>query len=102
MPSRNGVLADLDQSHRASYAGQPSKYVYIGWFVGLLALTYLLGFTLASAIFVVAFITAECGRPMLRNVAFGLGTVAVLSILSYFLYLQYPDGMLADYVALPS
>jgi TctA family transporter len=98
----NPVLADLDQSHRAIYAGQPNKFVYVGWFIGFLALTYLLGFTLASALFVVAFITAECGRPMLRNLAFGLGTVVVLSVLSYFLYLQYPDGMLADYVALPS
>jgi putative tricarboxylic transport membrane protein len=97
----NPVLADFDQTNRKLYSGQPSKYVYLGWFVLFLALIWVLGFTIASAIFVTAFITVECGRPIWRNVAFGIGTVLVLTALAYILYLEYPDGFLPEYLSFP-
>jgi len=95
------ILADFDQSHQALYAGQPSKYIYFGWIVLFLALIWLLGFTLASAIFVIAMISVECGPPFFRSVIFGVGTVGVLAAFSYLLYIHYPEGLLPDYLGLP-
>ena len=97
----NPVLADVDQSLGDADAGQPGRWLYVGWFVLFLAMVYVLGFTIASAIFVFAFITAECGRPWSRNAAFSLGTIATLVLLTTVLYLEYPEGLLPRWVALP-
>ncbi|MDP8919964.1 MAG: tripartite tricarboxylate transporter permease [Pseudomonadota bacterium] len=97
----NPVLADGDQSGGDGYAGQPGRSLYVGWFLLFLGLVYVLGFTIASAIYVFAFITAECGRPFYRNAAFSVGVVAVLTLLTTVLYLDYPDGLLPRWLALP-
>lgn len=97
----NPVLADTDQVTGDADLGQPGRWLYIGWFVLFLALVYALGFTIASAIFVFAFITAECGRPLIRNAVFSLCTVAALAILTAVLYLNYPEGLLPRWLDLP-
>jgi hypothetical protein len=51
---------------------------------------------------VFAFITVECGRPLLRNSALALGTAVALALLSEFLYVQFPLGYLPDLVWLPT
>lgn len=93
------VLGDDDQEEGA--ADRPSKFIYLGWFAAFLALAAIFGFTIGSTIFVVVFLTSECGRPFWRNLAFGAATVAVLTCLSYFLYLEYPTGYLADHLSFP-
>lgn len=97
----NPVLADVDQTSGASDYGAPSRWLYIGWFILFLTMVYLLGFTLASGIFIFAFITAECGRPLLRNLAFSVGTIAMLMLLTTVLGLNYPDGLLPRLLNLP-
>jgi len=64
-------------------------------------MVWVLGFTLASFFLVVAFITVECGRPFLRNLVFGISTMIVLAVLAYFLYLEYPNGLLPDLLGFP-
>ncbi|QJP12320.1 tripartite tricarboxylate transporter permease [Starkeya sp. ORNL1] len=78
-----------------------SQLLYMSWFFGFICLMWLVGFSIASAIFVGAFITAECRGPIWRNAGFGAATTGVLSILAFFLYLQYPAGVLEQYVSLP-
>ena len=99
--SDSPVLADYDQMHRQLYSSQPGKFVYVGWMCLFLTMIWVIGFTLASAIFVIAMITVECGRPFFRNLAFGLSTMIVLTLFAYFLYLHYPEGMLPDYFGFP-
>ena len=93
------VLADTEVPDASD--SQPSKYIYLGWLVGFVAAIYLLGFTLATAIFVAAFITVECGPPLRRNLAIALAAVLVLTTLSYFLYLEYPEGLLSEILNFP-
>lgn len=96
---RNNALADAGAQEKPAEFG--SQVLYVGWFVGFIALVWVFGFSIASAIFVAAFITVECRGPIWRNVAFGCATTAVLSALSFLLYLQYPSGLLGEYVAMP-
>ncbi len=100
-PKSSPALFDLDQLNRDDHAGRPSEYVYVGWFLVFLGLVWLLGFFLASLVFVFAFITVECGRPLWRNLAISVGCVCVLTLLTYFLYLEYPPGLLPDRMSFP-
>ena len=95
------VLVDLDAGRDAALRSRPSQFVYLGWFILFLAMTWALGFTIASFFFVLAFITAECGRPVWRNAAFAITTVIVLMGLAYTLYMEYPPGFLPDLLSLP-
>jgi putative tricarboxylic transport membrane protein len=100
-PLTNVTLADFDQLNREEHEGRPSEYVYIGWFIAFLGLVWVLGLSLAAAIFVFAFITVECGRPLLRNATFALGCLFVLVSLTSLLDLEYPRGIVPTYFSLP-
>lgn len=102
VPFTNPALADHDQQNREEFAQRPSKFLYYGWLLLFAAMVYLLGFTIASALFVFAFVTVECGRPLLRNLAIAGTTVALMAILAYFLYLDYPRGLLSDLLGFPA
>lgn len=96
------IIADGEQEEDPDIRkARPSKFIYIGWFALFLAMVWVLGFTIAATIFVVAFVSVECGGPARRNILFGVGTVAVLTALSYFLYLEYPEGYVNEFVSLP-
>jgi TctA family transporter len=95
------ILADQDQVDAEGSAGRPGKFVYLAWFAAFLVLVAVFGFSIGSTLFVIAFISVECGPRLWRNVFYGIATLSTLSVLSYALYLEYPRGVLADYVALP-
>jgi hypothetical protein len=97
----NPVLADHDQVNAEASQGRPGKLVYLAWFAALLILVAVFGFSIGATLFVIAFISVECGPRLWRNVLYGVATLSTLSVLSYALYLEYPRGILADYVALP-
>ncbi len=97
----NPMLADYDQTHRHVFSGRPGKLVYFGWIAVFLGLIWVLGFTLASALFVTAMIFVECGPPFFRSVLFGAATTAVLAAFAFLLYIQYPEGILPNYLGLP-
>lgn len=97
----NPALADDDQQNREAYRDRPSKFLYFGWLALFAASVYVLGFTISSAIFVFAFITVECGRPLLRNAIIAGSAVALLAILAYVLYLDYPRGILPAMFSFP-
>jgi TctA family transporter len=74
---------------------------YLLWIAGLLGATALIGFPLAIMAFVSAFITVKAGGSLIRNVALGGTTIVFLGLMSYFLTLKYPEGLLQNYVPMP-
>jgi hypothetical protein len=95
------VLVDFDQTKRSEYEGRPSEYYYLAWFLLFLGAVWALGFPLASLAFVFAFITAECGRPLWKNAVIGGACLIVLILLSSFLYLEFPAGLLPGALSFP-
>jgi len=71
------------------------------WFLAILALSYLVGFFLAIGLFLASFLRVRTGLSNLRiaiMTACGLGTLAFVG---YMLHLDYPRGLLQDWVRLP-
>lgn len=91
------TLSDADQTG----GPQASKFIYLGWFLLFMVMIWLLGFTIASLLFVITFTTVECGKPIWRNVTLGCGTVATLLILAYALNTEYPTGLLTEQLSFP-
>ncbi len=77
--------------------GWPYPFVW----VGLLVTVALVGFPFAVLIFVFVFTTIKAGRSHLRNAVLGLAAMAFLSLMSHFLTLQYPPGLLQQFVEMP-
>lgn len=94
-PMSDTLLVDNEQS--AAHDGnpdRPSATRYVAWFVGLIVAVWILGYTFGATLFMIAFISVEIGSRPVRAVLLALGTVLVLTLLSYFFFLTYPEGML--------
>lgn len=96
------LLFDSEQL-RADVLPSPRSGIlyYFGWIAAFLAVVTLLGYSIGAALLVFAYITVELGGPLWRNALFGLATIALLALLSYFFFLAYPPGALSDYLNLP-
>ncbi len=98
------VLADMEQRQAAEDADgtrRPGVTYYLAWFAGLLGLIHLLGYPLGAAAFIVAFLTRETRGHLFRNLAIGAFVVLLLGLLSGWLLLSYPPGLLGRYMNLP-
>ena len=74
---------------------------YIGWLVGLLLGAAVIGFVFSVAAFLFLFLRIKANVSY-AGCAFGaLVFVALLAVLGYFLALEYPLGILQDYVPMP-
>jgi len=67
---------------------------YLAWIVGMLALVAVVGFPIAMLLFIVIFTTVKAGPNLVRNLAIGLFTFSFIAVMSYFLTLRYPQGLL--------
>lgn len=77
-----------------------SEYYYLGWILsGILGGTFLIGFPLASAVFIYLFTSHKVGVNHLRNALLGLSAAVFFGVLSYFLTLEYPQGLLQWFTA---
>jgi putative tricarboxylic transport membrane protein len=92
------VFHDLDHDPSATTTG---ILHYLLWIAGLLGATALVGFPLAIMAFVFIFITVKAGGSLIRNACFGVGAIGFLGVMSYFLTLKYPDGLLQEFVPMP-
>ncbi len=73
----------------------------LAWFAGLLALSALLGFILALAIFLVAFVMVRAGKKFWQAALFAVAGIALMCFLAGLLNRDFPSGLLQYYVALP-
>ncbi len=93
----NAVLYDNERG----LAAEHNEYHYLGWIVGMLAIVALVGFPIGCALFIFIFITKKADGSMLRNAALGIAGVSFLGIMSHFLTLRYPPGLLQTVVDMP-
>ncbi|MEO0918808.1 MAG: tripartite tricarboxylate transporter permease, partial [Pseudomonadota bacterium] len=73
----------------------------LAWFAGLLILTSLLGFVLALAIFLFAFIRLRSGRSTGFAALYTVAGIAFMCAMAGLLNRDFPPGLLQSYVSLP-
>jgi TctA family transporter len=93
----SGVLydgeRDIDSDH--------SDYHYLGWILGMFGLIALVGFPFGCALYIFYFIQKKVGNSPLKHAAMGISGVMFLGVMSYFLTLRYPQGLLQYFVEMP-
>ena len=73
----------------------------IAWFAGLLVLTSLVGFILALAVFLVAFIRFRAGKSWGYAALYGAAGIAFMLFMAGLLNRDFPPGLLQSYSDLP-
>jgi multisubunit Na+/H+ antiporter MnhB subunit len=89
-----------------SEAGNPEGnqhglWATLAWFAGLLVLTSLVGFILALAGFLVAFIHYRAKRSLPYALAYGACGIAFMCAMAWLLNRDFPPGLLQSYADLP-
>ena len=74
---------------------------FSGWILGFLGFCALVGFPIGSALFIFVFTSYHTEGFNLRNLVLGVAGVTFLGIMSHFLTLRYPPGMLQSFVEMP-
>jgi len=93
------VLYDSEKS--PNVAGPHGNLHYLGWIVGMLITTSLLGFVLAIAGFIAIFLRVKAGAVLWACALSAAAFVGLLAVLGHFLVLEYPQGILQSVVAMP-
>jgi hypothetical protein len=93
----SGVLDDGERTITVDY----STYYYLGWVLGMFALIGLIGFPFGCALFIFLFIQTKVGGSPLKHAIMGISGVAFLGMMSHFLTLRYPAGLLQTFVSMP-
>jgi TctA family transporter len=76
-----------------------SEFYFLAWIAGMLGFIALVGFPIGAAVFIYHFISSKVEINHLRNGLLGLSAAAFLGLLSYFLTLEYPPGLLQIFTA---
>jgi putative tricarboxylic transport membrane protein len=92
-----GVLHDGERTLKVA----DSDYHYLAWLLGMFALIGLVGFPIGCALFIYLFIQNKIGGAPLKHAIMGISGVAFLGVMSHFLTLRYPAGLLLQYFNVP-
>ena len=92
--------ADLFDAERHGQMDRGLSY-YVLWVLGFLGFCALVGFPIGSALFIFVFASWHTDGFNLRNAILGLAGVTFLGIMSHFLTLRYPPGLLQTFVEMP-
>jgi TctA family transporter len=95
------VLYDAERDWAAAERPAHSQLHYQGWILGLLAASAVLGFVLGVFVYISVFLRVKAGVAWPRAALAAAGAVLVLSVMSHFLVLDYPEGILQRLVAMP-
>jgi putative tricarboxylic transport membrane protein len=100
---RPGNAAHYDQEYQEPYRelGVRGLWLNIAWFAGLLVASALVGFILAIVAFFIAFLRLRAEVSWLRTIILTAAGVGLMILLGYFLVLDFPRGLLQDFVRLP-
>ncbi|MEE2687924.1 MAG: tripartite tricarboxylate transporter permease [Pseudomonadota bacterium] len=93
----SAILHDLELGDKSERSG----YYYLGWTIGMLGLVALIGFPFGCALFIYAFVRWHTNVSDLKALALGISGVAFLGLMSHFLTLRYPPGILQALVEMP-
>ena len=78
-----------------------SNEYYLLWLVGMLVISALVGFVLGVGIFIYLFVRLKGGLSRFASVLSAGAFILLLGLLSHFMTLMYPEGLLQSYVTLP-
>ncbi len=98
-PETHALFADREVSDAESNAH--GLWATLAWFAGLLVLTSLLGFILALAIFLFAFIRFRAGKGAGYAAIYAAVGIAFMCIMAGLLNRDFPPGLLQSFVDLP-
>jgi putative tricarboxylic transport membrane protein len=74
---------------------------YVGWLLGLIALTALVGFVIAMTVFVAAFLLVKARASAARNALLTAAALLFLAVMSRLFVLDFPRGALQAAVEMP-
>jgi hypothetical protein len=80
---------------------EASPFHYVWWMVGFLVGTYLVGFLTSIVLFYFAFMRTKAKASWIGITLMAGGTLIVLSIISYVFLVDFPTGLLQEYVEMP-
>jgi putative tricarboxylic transport membrane protein len=95
------LLFDANKDDALLRRHAPSDLYYLGWMVALLAAAALLGFVIAVALFIFTFIRYEARGSYTLSILASLAFLLLLAVFGQALVLEYPVGLLQEYVPLP-
>jgi len=92
-----GILCDAERTIKVDH----SHYHYLAWILGMFTLVGLVGFPFGCALFIYLFMQYKVGNAPLKHALMGISGVAFLGVMSYFLTLRYPEGLLQQWISMP-
>ncbi|MCH9049773.1 MAG: tripartite tricarboxylate transporter permease [Proteobacteria bacterium] len=95
------VFYDSERDEFGRGVERHSNEHYLGWLLGLMGMAALIGFTLAVATFIYSFMRVKARSPHWACALGAAVLVMMLGVLSHFLTLVYPEGLLQNFVTLP-
>ncbi|MDJ0627739.1 MAG: tripartite tricarboxylate transporter permease [Rhodobacter sp.] len=98
-PETHALFADREAGN--SEGNTHGLWSTLGWFAGLLVLTALLGFILALAIFLFAFIRFRAGKSLGFAAIYAAAGIGFMCLMAGLLNRDFPPGLLQSYVDLP-
>ncbi len=96
-PETHAVFADRESVEDSKHG----LWATLAWFAGLLILTSLIGFVLALALFLFAFIRFRAGRSWGFAALYTVAGIAFMCAMAGMLNRDFPAGLLQSYVDLP-
>lgn len=98
-PETHALFADREAGNSENNAH--GLWSTLAWFAGLLVLTALLGFILALALFLLAFIRFRAGKGWVYALVYTGAGIAFMCFMAGILNRDFPPGVLQDLVSLP-
>jgi len=98
-PEGSALLADREVAESGSLAH--GLWPTLLWFAGLLTMTALVGFVLALAVFLFAFIAFRAGRSFVFAAIYTALGIAFICAMAALLNRDFPSGLLQSAVRLP-
>ena len=95
------VLYDSEREWAANAAPQRGELHYQAWILGLIGATALFGFVLGTFVYVATFLRVKARSAWRPAALGGLGAVILFALLSHFLVLDYPRGILQSLADMP-
>ncbi len=96
------LLFDSEAEYRArGVTGVRPMPYYFAWLILLAALAWVFGFFIAAPLYVIIFIMVLGREPWQKAVIGAMGTVILLTVIRDVLLLNYPQGLLEQWLDLP-
>ena len=93
----------LSKALNSSYSLEDTKDMFyaFSWIIFLVVLVSLFGFIIGIVILFIAVMKNKTELPLIKILTITTGGVALMLLLSHFMVLVFPSGLLQEYVQLP-